>query len=133
MSGDNHSSNIETVSLKIILTAVLSSSFPSTPLRTHVEDDVDVYIIRPGAETFERPINGGPNDWVLGEPPRQVTYVTLSQIVEFPSNDFQSSLTYADHERGVLVGVPVGYGVMSILPGDELKKLKSAFKAARKR
>ena len=97
-----------------------------------MEDDIDVYIVRPGAETFERPINGGPKDWVLGEPPRQVTYVTLSQIVDFPSKDFQSSLTYADHERGVLVGVPTGFGVMSILPDDELKMLKSAFYAAKK-
>ena len=98
-----------------------------------MEEDIDVYIVRPGAETFERPINGGSKDWVLGEPPRQVTYVSLSQIVEFPSNDFQSSLTYADHERGVLVGVPAGYGVMSILPDEELKQLKSAFYAARKK
>lgn len=92
-----------------------------------MDDDIDVYAIRPGAETFERPIDGGPKDWVLGEPPRRVTYVTLSQIVEFPANDFQSSLTYADHERGVLVGVPTGHSVMQLLPDNELKKLKAAF------
>lgn len=98
-----------------------------------MEDDVDVYIVRPGAETFERPIDGGPKDWTLGEPPRRVTYVTLSQIVEFPSNDFQSTLTYVDRDRGVLVGVPMGYGVMCVLPDEELKRLRSAFYAARKK
>lgn len=96
-----------------------------------MDDDIDVFAIRPGAETFERPLDGGPDDWVVGEPPRRVTYVTLSQIVAFPANDYQSSLTYIDEDRGVLVGVPVGYGVMSLLPDDEFKRLKTAFKAAR--
>ncbi len=100
-----------------------------TGLCTPVEDDIDVYVIRPGAETFERPISGGSKDWTLGDPPRRVTYVTLSQIVAFPSNDFQSSLTYIDNERKVMVGVPMGYGVMQLLPDDELKKLKAALKS----
>lgn len=77
-----------------------------------MEDDVDVYIVRPGAETFVRPLNGGPKDWTLGEPPRKVTYVTLSQIVDFPSGEYQSSLTYVDRDRGLLVGVPTGYGLV---------------------
>jgi hypothetical protein len=113
--------------------ASLRSFSPSTRLRTPVEDDIDVYVVRPGAETFVRPIDGSPKDWTLGEPPRKVTYVTLSQIVDFPSADAQSSLTYVDHERGLLVGVPTGFGLMQVLPDAELQQFKAAFKAARKR
>lgn len=104
---------------------------PSTRLRTPVEDDIDVYIVRAGAETFERPLNGGPKDWRLGEPSSKLRYVTLSQIVDFPAADFQSALTYVDRERGVLVGVPTGYGVVQLVPDAELKQLKAAFKVAR--
>lgn len=110
----------------------LRSDLSCTRLRTHVDDDVDVFIVRPGAETFVRPIDGGPKDWVLGDPPRKVTYVTLSQIVDFPANDYQGTLTYVDRERGLLVGVPVGYGVLQVLPDAEYKRLKAAFKAARR-
>lgn len=118
------------------LTSVLSLSC-STTLRTPVEpdelDDIDVYLIRSGAEMFERPMNGGSNDWVLAEPHRKAYYVTLSQIVEFPAGDLQSQLVYRDWERRTIVGVPTGYGVMQLIPDDELKKLKSAMAATRRR
>jgi hypothetical protein len=96
-------------------------------------DDIDVYLIRAGAETFERPIEGGPNDWIIGEPHKRAYYVTLSQIVSFPEGQLQSQLTYHDWERRVLVGVPTGYGVMQLIPDDEVKKLKNAMAATRQR
>jgi len=96
-------------------------------------DDIDVYAIRAGAELFERPMDGGPKDWVLAEPHRRVYYVTLSQIVEFPAADFQSQLVYNDWERRTVVAAPVGYGVMSLLPDDELKKLRAAMNATKRR
>lgn len=107
--------------------ASLRRSWPFTGLRTPVEDDIDVYLIRPGAETFERPIDGGPEDWTLGEPPRRVSYVTASQIVAFPSQGgTQGQLTYIDRGRGVLVGVPLGFGVLQVVSDAELKKLIAA-------
>lgn len=96
-------------------------------------DDIDVYLIRAGAETFERPMDGGPDDWIIGEPHKKAYYVTLSQIVSFPEGQYQSQLTYRDWERRVLVGVPTGYGVMQLLPDDEVKKLKSAMASTRRR
>lgn len=99
----------------------------------YIEDDIDVYLIRAGAETFERPMSGGPNDWVLGEPSQKAYYVTLSQIVAFPESEFQSQLVYRDWERRVLVGVPTGYGVMQLLPDDEIKKLRAALSATNRR
>ena len=98
-----------------------------------MEDDVDVYIVRAGAETFERPTDGTSNDWTIAEPPRKAQYVKFSDIVDFPKADFAgSSLTYADRARGILISVPTGYGVMQILPDVELKALKAAFYAARR-
>lgn len=98
-----------------------------------MEDDIDVYIVRAGAETFERPINGTPKDWVIADAPRKMRYVKFSEIVDFPKADYAgSSLTYVDRERGVLVGVPTGYGVACVLPDAELAKLKQAHKAARR-
>ncbi len=96
-------------------------------------DDIDVYLIRAGAETFERPMDGGPDDWIIGEPHKKAYYVTLSQIVSFPEGQHQSQLIYRDWERRVLVGVPTGYGVMLLIPDDEVKKLKSAMASTRRR
>jgi len=103
-----------------------------TPLRTLVEDDIDVYLVRAGCETFERPIHGSPKDWKLAEPSRKATYVKLSQVVSF-APEFQGTLTYIDSLRGVMVGVPAGYGVMKLLPEREMKALKDAFYTDRKR
>lgn len=118
------------------LTSVLSVSC-STSLRTSMEpdelDDIDVYLIRAGAETFERPMDGGPDDWIIGEPHKKAYYVTLSQIVSFPEGQHQSQLVYRDWERRVLVGVPTGYGVMQLIPDEEVKQLKSAMSATRRR
>jgi hypothetical protein len=128
---------METVSTSTARIKVLSAS-RSTTLRTPVEpdyiqDDVDVYLVRAGAETFERPMDGGPDDWVIGESPRKAYYVTLSQIVAFPEAELQSQLVYRDWERRVLVGVPTGYGVMQLLPDAEVKKLRAAMSATRRR
>lgn len=82
---------------------------------------------------FERPMDGGPDDWTLAEPHRRAYYVTLSQIVAFPESELQSQLVYRDWERRTLVGVPTGYGVMQLLADDELKKLRVAFKQMRRR
>jgi len=102
-----------------------------TALRTLVEDDIDVYLVRAGSETFERPLDGTPKDWKLAPSRRQAIYVKLSQVIAF-APQFQGSLTYVDEERSVLVGVPVGYGVVELLPNDEMKRLKDAFYTARK-
>ena len=99
----------------------------------YIEDDIDVYAIRAGAELFERPIDGGSKDWVIAEPHRRLYYVTLSQIVKFPTADFQSQLVYNDWERRTVVAAPVGYGVMSLLPDNERKKIKAAMNATRRR
>lgn len=97
-----------------------------------MDDDIDVYIVRAGAETFERPIDGTSKEWAIADAPRKMRYVKFSEIVDFPKVDFAgSALTYVDRDRGVMVGVPTGYGVMSILPDAELARLKAAHKAAR--
>ncbi len=88
-------------------------------------DDIDVYLIRAGAETFERPLTGG--SWSVAEPKQRATYVSLSQIIDFPA-EFQGMLTYIDEENRVMIGAPVGYGVMLLLPKEELTLLKKAFK-----
>lgn len=97
-----------------------------------MEDDIDVYLVRAGAETFERPLNGSPKEWVLGVPSHKATYVKLSQVMSF-APQFQGALTYADHERGVVVGVPVGHSVMELLQPDEMKRLKDAFRETNRR
>ncbi len=93
-----------------------------------MEDDIDVYLVRAGAETFERPLDGTPKDWQLAEPARKATYVKLSQVVAFAPK-FQGSLTYRDEARGVMVGVPAGSSVVELLPDDEMKRLRAAFKS----
>ena len=96
-----------------------------------MEDDIDVYLVRAGAETFERPLDGSPDDWKLAAPKGKATYVKLSQVVSFAPK-FQGMLTYVDHVRGVMVGVAAGSGVMELLPDDEKKRLRDAFYAARR-
>lgn len=86
-----------------------------------------MYLVRAGAETFERPLSGGPKDWKLAEPARKATYVKLSQVVSFAPK-FQGALTYVDERRGVVVGVPVGWAVVELLPDDEMKRLRDAFR-----
>lgn len=91
-----------------------------------MKDDIDVYLVRAGTETFERPLDGSPKDWKLAAPTRKATYVKLSQVVAFAPK-FQGTLTYIDRSRGVMVGVVAGWGVMELLPDDEMKALRDAF------
>lgn len=91
-------------------------------------EDIDVYLIRSGAETFERPMNGNSDDWVIGEPIRKAHYVTLSQVVSFPETAHQGNLVFRDWERRVLIAVSMGYGVLELVSDEEIKLFKDNMK-----
>jgi hypothetical protein len=87
-----------------------------------MEDDLDAYLVRAGSETFERPLDGGPEDWVLGDSPTRATYVKLSQVIQFPTMA-NSGLVYKDLERQKLVGVSNGYGIMGLLTDKQMETI----------
>jgi hypothetical protein len=114
--------------LRVLLSIILCTLVEHDEL-----DDIDVYLIRAGAETFERPMSGAEREWTIGEPTSSAYYVTLSQIVSFPQGEHQSQVVYRDWERRVIVGVPTGYGVLQLIPDEAISKLKAEMSASRRR